>query len=83
MSNNEDSNYVLAGSWMWMMFVTAIPVIGWIMILVWAIYRRERITQELLSGHPCVDAGFRGADSGSGSHWRFARQLAGDSEANS
>jgi heme/copper-type cytochrome/quinol oxidase subunit 2 len=36
MSNKDDSNYVSVGSWMWMMFVTAIPVIGWIMILVWA-----------------------------------------------
>jgi heme/copper-type cytochrome/quinol oxidase subunit 2 len=36
MSNNDNSNYVSVGSWMWMMFVTAIPVIGWIMILVWA-----------------------------------------------
>jgi hypothetical protein len=36
MSKNEDSNYVSVGSWMWMMFVTALPVIGVIMILVWA-----------------------------------------------
>jgi heme/copper-type cytochrome/quinol oxidase subunit 2 len=36
MSNNEDSNYVSVGSWMWMMFVTAIPILGLIMILVWA-----------------------------------------------
>lgn len=36
MSNKEDSNYVSVGSWMWMMFITAIPVVGVIMILVWA-----------------------------------------------
>ena len=36
MSNERDSNYISVGSWMWMMFVTAIPIIGWIMILVWA-----------------------------------------------
>ncbi|HMD54556.1 MAG TPA: hypothetical protein VKJ65_08415, partial [Phycisphaerae bacterium] len=36
MSNNEDSNYVSVGSWMWMMFVTAIPILGLIMVLVWA-----------------------------------------------
>ena len=31
-----DKNYVSVGSWMGMMFVCAIPVIGLIMILVWA-----------------------------------------------
>ena len=36
MSNEHDSNYISVGSWMWMMFVTAIPIIGWIMVLVWA-----------------------------------------------
>jgi uncharacterized membrane protein len=36
MSGKDESNYVSIGSWMWMMFVTIIPVIGWIMILVWA-----------------------------------------------
>ena len=36
MSNKDDSNYVSVGSWMWMMFVTAIPIVGQIMILVWA-----------------------------------------------
>jgi hypothetical protein len=35
MSKN-DGNYVSVGSWMWMMFVTAIPVIGVIMVFVWA-----------------------------------------------
>ena len=36
MSNRNDGNYISVGSWMWMMFVTAIPVIGFIMILIWA-----------------------------------------------
>ncbi len=36
MNNDSDSNYISVGSWMWMMFVTAIPVVGLIMILVWA-----------------------------------------------
>jgi len=36
MSNKEDSNYISLGSWMWMMFVTAIPVVGVIMVFVWA-----------------------------------------------
>jgi Na+/melibiose symporter-like transporter len=34
--NQDDRNYVSVGSWMGMMFVTAIPIVGWIMILVWA-----------------------------------------------
>ncbi|MGA9040247.1 MAG: hypothetical protein WB421_06910 [Terriglobales bacterium] len=36
MSNQEDKNYVSVGSWMGMMFVTAIPLIGLLMVLVWA-----------------------------------------------
>ena len=32
----DDRNYVSVGAWMGMMFVTAIPVIGLIMVLVWA-----------------------------------------------
>ena len=36
MSDREDRNYVSVGSWMGMLFVTAIPVIGLIMALVWA-----------------------------------------------
>jgi hypothetical protein len=36
MKNEQDSNYISVGAWMGMMLVTAIPVIGWIMILVWA-----------------------------------------------
>lgn len=36
MNNDSDSNYVSVGSWMWMMFVAALPCIGLIMIFVWA-----------------------------------------------
>ena len=36
MYNDSDRNYISLGSWMWMMFITAIPIIGLIMILVWA-----------------------------------------------
>jgi len=35
-SKQEDRNFVSVGSWMGMIFVTAIPVIGLLMILVWA-----------------------------------------------
>jgi F0F1-type ATP synthase membrane subunit c/vacuolar-type H+-ATPase subunit K len=35
-SKQDDSNYISVGSWMGMIFVTAIPVIGLLMILVWA-----------------------------------------------
>ena len=36
MSYEAERNYVSVGSWMWMMFVCTIPVIGLIMIFVWA-----------------------------------------------
>ena len=36
MYNDDDRNYVSVGGWMLMMLVTAIPVIGQIMIIVWA-----------------------------------------------
>ena len=36
MHNDEDRNYVSVGSWMLLLFVTAIPVVGQIMILVLA-----------------------------------------------
>ena len=36
MSYEAERNYVSVGSWMWMMFVCAVPVIGVIMIFVWA-----------------------------------------------
>jgi heme/copper-type cytochrome/quinol oxidase subunit 2 len=36
MNDHEDRNYVSIRFWMFAMLVTAIPVVGWIMILVWA-----------------------------------------------
>ena len=36
MSNNSDRNYVSVGSWMLLMLVTAIPVVGQIFVLVLA-----------------------------------------------
>ena len=36
MSYEAERNYVSVGSWMWMMFVTAIPIVGVVMIFVWA-----------------------------------------------
>jgi uncharacterized integral membrane protein len=36
MERPTDHNYISVGSWMGMMFVCAIPVIGLIMVLVWA-----------------------------------------------
>ena len=36
MSNDRDSNYISVGRWMWIMFVTAIPILGLIMMIVWA-----------------------------------------------
>jgi hypothetical protein len=36
MYNENDRNYVSVGGWMLMMLVTAIPVVGQIMIIVWA-----------------------------------------------
>jgi len=36
MYNDNDRNYVSVGGWMLMMLVTAIPVVGQIMIIVWA-----------------------------------------------
>jgi hypothetical protein len=35
MSNDRDSNYISVKGWMWMMFVTAIPLLGFIMMIVW------------------------------------------------
>ena len=34
--DNNDRNYVSVGGWMLMMLVTAIPVVGQVMIIVWA-----------------------------------------------
>jgi heme/copper-type cytochrome/quinol oxidase subunit 2 len=36
MSDESDSNYISVWSWMWMMFVTALPCIGLVMVFVWA-----------------------------------------------
>ncbi len=36
MTNERDQNYISVGSWMWMMFVTAVPCIGLLMIFIWA-----------------------------------------------
>ena len=36
MNNEDDTNYISVGKWMLMMLVTAIPIVGLIMILVWA-----------------------------------------------
>jgi threonine/homoserine/homoserine lactone efflux protein len=36
MSSTHDSNYVSVGEWMFILFVGAIPVIGWIMLIIWA-----------------------------------------------
>ncbi len=36
MNSDRDNNYISVGTWMWMMFVTAIPIIGLIMMVVWA-----------------------------------------------
>ena len=33
---NGDRNYISVGSWMLMMLITAIPIVGVIMIFVWA-----------------------------------------------
>jgi hypothetical protein len=36
MNDDTDRNYISFGDWMWMIFVTCIPVAGQIMALVWA-----------------------------------------------
>lgn len=36
MSNEKDSNYISVGSWMGMIFIQAIPIIGLVMVFVWA-----------------------------------------------
>ena len=35
MNNDSDRNYISVGSWMWIMFITALPIIGFIMMIVW------------------------------------------------
>jgi Na+/melibiose symporter-like transporter len=37
MSSEYDRNYVSVGEWMFILFVGAIPVIGWIMLIIWAL----------------------------------------------
>jgi Na+-driven multidrug efflux pump len=37
MYNDEDKNYISVGSWMFILLVAALPFIGWIMVLVWAL----------------------------------------------
>ena len=36
MNDEGDHNYISVGSWMFILLVAAIPVVGWIMVLVWA-----------------------------------------------
>jgi hypothetical protein len=36
MSSTQDNNYVSVGEWMFILFVGIIPVIGWIMLIIWA-----------------------------------------------
>ncbi|HKW29839.1 MAG TPA: hypothetical protein VJT54_10915 [Verrucomicrobiae bacterium] len=36
MNDQEERNYISVGSWMGMLFVTAIPVVGLLMVIVWA-----------------------------------------------
>ena len=35
MNDNRDSNYISVGGWMWIMFLTAIPIVGLIMMILW------------------------------------------------
>jgi Na+/melibiose symporter-like transporter len=36
MSSSYDRNYMSVGGWMFIMLVAALPVVGWIMVLIWA-----------------------------------------------
>jgi len=36
MNDNRDNNYLSVGNWMWIMFITAIPIVGFIMMIVWS-----------------------------------------------
>jgi len=36
MANNRNPNYVSVRFWMFAMFMMAIPILGWLLILVWA-----------------------------------------------
>ena len=42
MHREEDDNYLSVGGWMWVQFVTAIPVIGLLMMIVWAVTGRNQ-----------------------------------------
>ena len=37
MSDDNDKNYISVGSWMFILLVTALPCIGFLMVIVWAI----------------------------------------------
>ena len=37
MNGEDDKNYISVGSWMFILLVTALPCIGVIMVLVWAV----------------------------------------------
>jgi len=37
MNFDDDRNYISVGSWMFILLVAALPFIGWIMVLVWAL----------------------------------------------
>ena len=41
MYDEDDSNYISVGSWMFILLVAALPFIGWIMVLVWAFSGRN------------------------------------------
>lgn len=62
----EDKNYISIGSWMGMMFVIAIPVVGLLMVLIWAFtgdnesrknYFRAILSWVLILAALCVVAG--------------------------
>jgi hypothetical protein len=36
MSGQNDRNYVSVGGWMLILLVAALPIIGWLMVLIWA-----------------------------------------------
>ena len=74
--NEDDKNYVSIGSWMGMMFVSAIPIVGLIMMLVWAFtgenesrknYFRAIICWALILVALCVSLFFVGGGLGAGS----------------
>ena len=36
MARDEDDNYISVGGWMWILFITALPCIGLVMMIIWA-----------------------------------------------